>query len=127
MNKRMVAVALFSLLGYGCLSHWIVDSETRLQIENRTGAPLANLLVVSEDPSFQDQLWIPDTVADGGRSRVVSRDLVGTFHMRLSIQDSACGTTFCWRIVDLGYQRIDGGSLVWRITTSGDSLLLEEK
>lgn len=68
----------------GCLSHWFVDSTTRLQIENKTNVTFYGLDIVSEDGSSVVP-WISDTLEPGERSRVYEEDWVGTFRGRLKM------------------------------------------
>ena len=35
----------------GCLSHWFIDSSTRLQIENKSSKTIVGIDIVSEDGS----------------------------------------------------------------------------
>ena len=69
----------------GCLSHWFVDSSTRLQIENRTDVAILEVGIVSEDGKTVST-WIDETIQPGERSRVSEQDWVGTFHMRVRFE-----------------------------------------
>jgi len=79
---RLFFVSLFLFALTGCLSHFFVDSTTRLQVENRTDAAIVGVDVVSEDGSSV-QPWIDDTIPAGERSRVYEEDWVGNFYMRV--------------------------------------------
>ena len=65
----------------GCISHWFEDSTTRLQIENRTGADIVEIDIVSEDGK-SIRPWIKDTIKAGEISRVYEDDWVGDFKGR---------------------------------------------
>ena len=85
MLKRLSVLGLllaFALSLTGCLSHWFLDSSTRLQIENRTPYTFEEFSVVSEDGS-KEVVWISETVPPGERSRVYEQDWVGEFTFRL--------------------------------------------
>ena len=66
----------------GCLSHWFVDSTTRLQVENRSKGTILGIDIISEDGSSV-RPWIKDTIEPGERSRVYEEDWVGTFNLRI--------------------------------------------
>jgi len=125
--KKIYLIASLAFLFSGCLTHWVVESSTRLQLENHTSFALANLQIVSEDSSIANLEWMADTIPAGTKSRVASKELVGSFHLRISIADSICGDTLCWRNADLGTRRFDGGSIVWRVRILADTLDIEEK
>jgi hypothetical protein len=73
-------VSCFALSG--CISHWFEDSTTRLQIENRTGADIIEIDIVSEDERSV-RPWIQDTIKDSSVSRVYEEDWVGDFKGRI--------------------------------------------
>lgn len=68
----------------GCLSHWFIDSSTRLQIENKSSKTIVGIDIVSEDCS-EYVPWIQDTIRPGEKSRVYEEDWVGTFNVRFRI------------------------------------------
>lgn len=65
----------------GCLTHWFVDSTTRLQIENRSSKTIVEIDILAEDGSYK--VWIQDTIRTGEKSRVYEEDWVGSFNMRI--------------------------------------------
>ncbi|WP_295679465.1 hypothetical protein [uncultured Fibrobacter sp.] len=100
----------------GCLSHWFIESETRLQVENATeDYSILSLDVVSLDGSVYSS-WIDETVLPGERSRVVAGDWVGEFKIRVKYTESAdaSGDT----LVDYRMLDFDGGSMYLRVTAS---------
>lgn len=78
----LVALLVCCTVFTGCLSHWLTDSSTRLQIENRTEHVLIGIDIISEDGSSVIP-WIQDSIAPGERSRVYEADWVGTFNVQL--------------------------------------------
>ena len=78
--KRVFLLIIATSLLSGCLSHWIIENEVRLQIENKTPHTILSLNVVSLDSSMQKQ-WIKETLLPGERSSVVSSDWVGSFNL----------------------------------------------
>lgn len=65
----------------GCLTHWFVDSTTRLQVENRSSQTIVGVDILAEDGSYR--AWIQDTIRTGEKSRVYEEDWVGSFCMRI--------------------------------------------
>ena len=65
-----------------CMSHVLLDTSTRLQVENKTDVTILGLDVISEDGTSV-QPWIKETVAPGEKSKVVEQDWVGTFRVRV--------------------------------------------
>lgn len=111
----------------GCLSHWFVDTETRLQVVNSTAFPIADLRII--DPSGEHSAihWNTDTLVPGEKGRVISRELVGSFSFAISARDSLCGQDSCWRSRDLGQHEVEGGSQQWRIRSSGSKLIIDAR
>jgi len=127
--KRFVLAAclfFFSLQLQGCLTHWLLDGEVRLQLENRSQVDVTNLAVLGQDGARA--LWIVDTLAPGEKSEVRTDDWVGTFRLGLSVRDSldAKGDS-CWRQVELGTFGLDGGSSLARVRLNGAQWSLELK
>ena len=94
--KRLFVVATLLVCGLtlsGCLSHWFIDSTTRLQVENKTDSHIVSFGILSDDGSYWP--WINDTIAPGEKSRVYEEDWVGTFRVRVRwaksvIQENRC-------------------------------------
>lgn len=96
----------------GCLTHWAVDSTTRLQVENRTSQTIVEIGIVSEDGSAY-RIWIQDTIPAGGKSLVYEADWVGTFTMQVNTAESS----FRFDNIEL-----EGGSEYMVLTDSTDGL-----
>ena len=126
-SSRLFFLVVISLLLNGCLTHWVVDSDTRLQLNNRTTWQIASLRVVPADTSLPVYEWVPDTLLPGERGHVFSASFVGTFHFHLSVRDSLQGGDTLWRDRDLGDIRVDGGSFQWWISTAKGSLVIEQR
>jgi len=78
----IAAIVACCLALTGCISHWFEDSTTRLQIENRTGADIIEIDIISEDGK-SIRPWIQDTIKDSSVSRVYEEDWVGDFKGRI--------------------------------------------
>lgn len=93
----------------GCLSHWFLESDSRLQVENRT----ENWSIISVDVASENRAkfssWIDETLLPGERSHVVEEDWVGdfTFRVKYTKSSDATGDT----LVDYHEFNLDGGSL----------------
>ena len=83
----------------GCLTHWFLDSTTRLQIENKSSKTVVEVDILAEDGSYR--AWIQDTLRTGEKSRVYEEDWVGTFTLRIR----TLGADF-----DIQNLSFDGGS-----------------
>ena len=89
MRRRLfVMVALLGccMALTGCLSHWFIDTTTRLQVENATDVAILGIDIVSEDGSSVTT-WVSDTIQPGEKSRVYEEDWVGTFRMRVRFEE----------------------------------------
>lgn len=124
--QRLCLIPLVFLLN-SCITHWIQESSTRLQLENRTGWRIANLCVVDPKGNMQPISWMPDTLDHGARSRVFTRELVGSFNFRISYADSSCSSSSCWKEQALGNLQVDGGTKYWRVARSGTEIVVEER
>lgn len=102
----------------GCISHWFEDSTTRLQIENRTGADIIEIDIVSEDERTV-RPWIQDTIKDSSVSRVYEEDWVGDFKGRIVYANSVGASA------QKGFFNIElsGGSLYLVFTRNPDGTL----
>jgi hypothetical protein len=96
----------------GCLTHWFVDSTTRLQVENGTSQMIVEIGIVSEDGSAY-RIWIQDTIPAGEKSRVYEADWVGTFTMQIKTTESS------YRFDNI---ELEGGSEYMVLTDSTDGL-----
>ena len=111
----MAAVVACCFVLSGCISHWFEDSTTRLQIENRTGADIVEIDIVSEDGK-SIRPWIKDTIKAGEISRVYEEDWVGDFKGRILYLDSRIAEG--WFDIELS-----GGSLYLVFTRNPDGTL----
>ena len=83
----------------GCLSHWAIDSSTRLQVENKSSKTIVGIDIVSEDGS-EYVPWIQDTIRSGEKSRVFEEDWVGTFNVRFRIVEMTTIGCACDNVPD---------------------------
>lgn len=116
----LICLFALSLTLTGCLSHWFVESESRLQVENATeDYTILSIGVVALDGSLYSS-WIDEKILPGERSRVVEGDWVGEFKLRIDYtasKDGSGDTLTDYRMFDL-----DGGSLFMMVEANGDTL-----
>lgn len=121
MRKSVFALCFlaFSALSLtGCLSHWFIDTSTRLQVENATEEfTLYGLDVLAED-SVTYEKWIDETILPGERSHVSSADWIGKFRIRLRYGKDGADT-----LSDVRNLEIDGGSMFLKVSYESDSLV----
>lgn len=107
----MLIACCFTLSG--CLSHWFMDSTTRLQVENRSSKTIVEIGILAED-GLNFEVWIQDTIRTGEKSRVYEEDWVGTFNMRIRTFGSD------YEIENL---KLEGGSEYMVLSDSADGSL----
>lgn len=121
--KRVIALLsflMFCLLLTGCLSHWFLDSTSRLQVENATeDYTLLGLDVLAKDSSAY-KTWIEEVLLPGERSRVIEEDWVGDFIFRVRYTKTTDGSGAEQQFVF--DTELEGGSLYLIIENDGDSL-----
>lgn len=111
-------LALTALCLSGCLTHWFVDTESRLQVENATeNITLYGLDVMAVDSSSYE-VWMKETLLPGERSHVVVADWIGEFNVRVRY-----GTSEGNEQESVETLNFEGGSLFLRITSENDSLI----
>jgi hypothetical protein len=96
----MKIVLAFVILLLASCSSWVFDSETRLQLLNETSSTAWELSVMAQDG--ERRVWIPDTLAPGGQSKVYTGPWVGAFSLGVFIDGK-------WQ--NLGPHEIAGGSV----------------
>lgn len=114
---------MFSLTG--CLSHWFLESESRLQVENGTENYTILSVDIMEKDSTASKSWVKETLLPGERSHVVEGDWIGNFtaQIRYSKFTDESGAV----LKDFHKFDLDGGSLYLLIRESGDSLTYKFK
>lgn len=115
----LLAIFVLPLLLTGCLSHWFLESTTRLQVENATSEfTIKGVDVLAEDGSVRN--WIKEQVLPGERSHVVEEDWVGDFTLRIRYTKSMDGSGEVLK--DEQPFDLEGGSLYLTIESKGNQL-----
>ena len=110
--KRLFFLITTLLMLTGCLSHWFVESEVRLQVENKTPYTIVGVSVVSLDSTMQKN-WIKDTIPPGERSSVVAGDWIGTFNIGVSYIKEGENAVF---VQIFEAEELNGGSIFAQIS-----------
>lgn len=110
--KRLFFLITTLLMLTGCLSHWFVESEVRLQVENKTPYTIVGVSVVSLDSTMQKN-WIKDTIPPGERSSVVAGDWIGTFNIGVSYIKEGENAVF---VQIFEAEELNGGSVFAQIS-----------
>lgn len=117
---KVLFVLVVSVCLSGCISHYVEESTSRLQVENATeDYSILAVDVVSMDGQ-SSKSWIKETVLPGERSRVVEEDWVGEFTLRFKYTKSTDGSGET--LVDTHKFSLEGGSLYLVVESDGDSL-----
>ncbi len=119
-----LALALFCCVGLtGCLSHWFIETNSRLQVENATEDCTLLSVDIFSDDSTSYVRWINETLLPGERSHVVENDWVGTFRLRVNYTQSTDGSGKTLHYVKK--MEVEGGSLFLKVESDADSLVLK--
>ncbi|MCQ2101745.1 MAG: hypothetical protein MJY98_00775 [Fibrobacter sp.] len=123
-TAKIMAFLILPLMLSGCLSHWFLESSSRLQVENATEEfSIVGIDVLGNDGSVRH--WIKETVLPGERSRVEEQDLVGDFTLRVKYTRSKDGSGKILK--DDQPFELEGGSLYMTVTSEDDSLVYKFK
>jgi len=99
--KRVFIFAFFLL---SC-THWIIETETRIQAKNSTDVIISDLCIVSK--SGEKRFLVPGIIEIGKKSKVHKVELVGEFNFMVRVGDD-------WK--HLGPYKLKGGSVLIEIT-----------
>ena len=112
MTVKNVKFLLLLLLGVflSSCTHWIVDTETRIQMINNTDKEIHGLSIISSKE--KSIVLVPDTLKNGEVSDVYENSWVGKFKFAIFVVNSS-------EIVDLGEHELKGGSVRAHITGKG--------
>jgi len=83
----MMRWVFFLMFIFSSCTHWIVDSDVRLQMENLTDEEISDLSVYSKNGYV---VLVPETLEHGEKSKVYEVEWVGKFEFAIS--QGALGT-----------------------------------
>ncbi|MDR2583463.1 MAG: hypothetical protein LBC75_08295 [Fibromonadaceae bacterium] len=108
----MKKIFIFAFFLLSC-THWIIETETRIRVENLTGDTISDFCIVSK--SGQKIILVPGSIESGKKSKVYEIELVGEFDFMVQVGDD-------WKPEPLGIHKLKGGSLLARIREGGVNL-----
>jgi hypothetical protein len=103
--KRAFIFAFFLL---SC-THWLIDTETRIQVKNSTSDTIKDLCIVSK--SKEQRVLVPNSIASGEKSNVHEVEWVGEFDFMVYVH---VGDN--WEPQPLGIHKLKGGSVLAEIS-----------
>jgi hypothetical protein len=94
-------------------THWLIETETRIQAENSTDAIISDLCIVSKN--WQRKILVPGNIESGKRSKVYEIELTGEFNFGVHYGDS---------LVPLGIHKLKGSSVLAKITEENGKFVM---
>jgi len=101
MKRVFIFITAFFLLS---CTHWIIETETRIRVENSTDYTISDLCIVSK--SGQKIILVPENIKSKEKSNPYEVEWVGEFDFMVYVRDN-------WE--PLGIHRLKGGSVWARI------------
>jgi len=98
---RIVFIFAFFLLS---CSHWLIETKTRIQVENLTSGVISDFGIVSE--YGQRMVFVPGNIESNKKSGVYEVEWVGEFNFGVYVGGN-------WE--SLGVHKLKGGSLLARV------------
>jgi len=105
MKRVFIFIIVFFLLS---CTHWLLETETRIRVENSTEYTISDLCIVSK--SGQRIILVPENIKSKTKSNPYEVEWVGEFDFMVYVKDN-------WE--PLGTHRLKGGS-VWALITEKD-------
>jgi len=102
----MKKVFIFAFFLLSC-THWLMDTYTRIQVENSTSVIISDLCIVSK--SGQKIILVPDSIEIGKKSKIYEVEWVGEFDFMVRVGND-------WK--PLGVYKLKGSSVLARIRES---------
>ena len=112
MNKLTLLLAVF----LSSCTHWLIDTETRIQVENRTNETIYDLSIVSE--TGQIMYLVRDVVKPEGFSRIYGHELAGEFSFVVFSEGEQ---------ESLGVHKLKGGMVLAQIIEKEGKFVMEIK
>ncbi len=112
----MKKVFIFAFFLLSC-THWLIDTVTRIQVENLTNDVISDLCIVSKNE--QRIILVPGSIKSGKKSdKVYEVEWVGEFDFEVFVGDK-------WK--PLGVHKLKGGSVLAQITEKNGKFEMELK
>jgi len=107
MKRVFIFITAFFLLS---CTHWLIETETRIRVENSTGYTISDLCIVSKNG--QRIILVPESIKSEKKSNPYEVEWVGEFNFMVYVGDN-------WE--PLGIHRLKGGS-TWALITEKDGI-----
>jgi len=117
MSVFRCSLILTLTLAVSSCTHWLIETETRIQVENGTNREICDLSLVSQK-SGQTAVLVPDILRKGERSRIYEHELVGEFNFAIFSGDKQ---------VNLGVHKLKGGTVLAQITEEEGRFVMQFK
>jgi hypothetical protein len=111
MSKAWVFFLLLVLGTMGCVSHFFVDSDLRIQVINRSSRYAVRYLELYATVDSLPPIGIMEQeVMPGQKTRVNRIEWTGSLYTRIQYRDTSCASESCWVDNDLGLLHWEQGS-----------------
>ncbi len=107
MTKPFLSLIISALVLQGCLMHYFVETESRVQITNRSTHTIDALQIIAINNSAPPILLVVDTLRPDSISWVRPTEYTGTFNLAIHVFDS---TVALDTIVSLGSYELNAGA-----------------
>lgn len=114
--KRVFIFAFLLLFFLLSCTHWLIDTQTRIQVKNSTGERISDLSIVSKNG--QKIVLVPGSIENDKESKVYEIEWVGEFNFVVRLEEN-------WD--SLGVHKLKGGTVLATIGKNGDKLTMELK
>jgi len=112
----MKKIALLLAFLLSSCTHWLMDTEISIQVENKTGVKIHDFSIISE--SGQIRTLVYGAIEIGDFSRIYKHELAGKFNFVVFSEGVPAS---------LGEHKLKGGSVLVQITESDDRFAMEIK
>jgi hypothetical protein len=116
----MKKVFIFAFFLLSC-THWLIETQTRIQVENLTDEIISDLSIVSKNEqeieNKQKITLVPGNIESREKSKVYEVELVGEFNFEVHYGDSLVP-------LPLGTHKLKGGSVLAQIKKENGKLIM---
>jgi len=111
--KKLALLLAFLL---SSCTHWLIDTETRIQVKNETGVEIYDFSIISETEKIRH--LVRDVVEPDSSSRIYEHELVGKFNFVVFSEGIPS---------NLGVHKLKGGMVFVRIIEKDGKFAMEIK
>ena len=88
MTKPLLSLIMGALVFQGCLMHYFVDTESRIQLTNRSTYTIDALQIIAINNTAPPIMLVTDTLRPDSISWVRPTEYTGTFNLAIHVFDS---------------------------------------